>query len=135
MNLRSSVFRTGILSVRPLRHIYQLTNKLLSHSCFNPRLSWMEHFTTGDLWFEFRLWHKFFSQKIIKKLIDKCPIFSFRKYGHINRAELQPWFLHLQWKTCPWAEHTDYDEFIIIQKIIWKFLGCSVLKKIQIRYS
>ena len=24
-------------------------------------------------------------------------------------AELQPWFLHLQWGTCPWAEHSDDD--------------------------
>ena len=29
-------------------------------------------------------------------------------------AELQPWFLHLQWRTCPWAEHSDdeiYDKY------------------------
>ena len=25
--------------------------------------------------------------------------------------ELQPWFLCLQWKTCPWAEHSDDDKF------------------------
>ena len=24
-------------------------------------------------------------------------------------AELQPWFLCLQWRTCPWAEHSDED--------------------------
>ena len=24
-------------------------------------------------------------------------------------AELQPWFLRLQWRTCPWAEHSDDD--------------------------
>ena len=24
-------------------------------------------------------------------------------------TELQPWFLRLQWKTCPWAEHSDDD--------------------------
>ena len=24
-------------------------------------------------------------------------------------AELPPWFLHLQWRTCPWAEHS-YDD-------------------------
>ena len=27
--------------------------------------------------------------------------------------ELQPWFLRLQWKTCPWAEHSD-DDFILL---------------------
>ena len=26
--------------------------------------------------------------------------------------DLQPWFLHLQWKTCPWAEHAD-DEYLL----------------------
>ena len=26
---------------------------------------------------------------------------------HLLSAELQPWFLHLQWKTCPWAEHSE----------------------------
>ena len=25
-------------------------------------------------------------------------------------AELQPWCLSLQWKTCPWAKHSDYDD-------------------------
>ena len=25
-------------------------------------------------------------------------------------AELQPWFLHLEWKTDPWAEHSDDDD-------------------------
>ena len=29
-NLRSAVLRTGILTIRPLRHIYQLRNKPLS---------------------------------------------------------------------------------------------------------
>ena len=24
-------------------------------------------------------------------------------------AELQPWFLRLQWRTCPWAEYSDDD--------------------------
>ena len=33
-------------------------------------------------------------------------------------AELQPWFLHMQWRTCPWAEHPaddhddDHDKFV-----------------------
>ena len=27
---------------------------------------------------------------------------------HLYR--MQPWFLHLQWKTCPWAEHSDDDD-------------------------
>ena len=27
-------------------------------------------------------------------------------------AELQPWFLHLQRRTCPWAEHTDDDDVV-----------------------
>ena len=25
-------------------------------------------------------------------------------------AELQTWFLRLQWRTCPWAEHSDDDD-------------------------
>ena len=25
-------------------------------------------------------------------------------------AELQPWFLLLHWRTCPWAEHSDDDD-------------------------
>ena len=25
-------------------------------------------------------------------------------------TEMQIWFLHLQWKTCPWAEHSDHDD-------------------------
>ena len=28
-------------------------------------------------------------------------------------AELQPWCLNLQWKSCPWAEHSDDDDIII----------------------
>ena len=24
---------------------------------------------------------------------------------------LQPWFLYLKWKICPWAEHSDDDEY------------------------
>ena len=26
---------------------------------------------------------------------------------HLPSAELQPRFLRLQWRTCPWAEHDD----------------------------
>ena len=29
---------------------------------------------------------------------------SYRTYSSI--VKLQPWFLSLQWKTCPWAEHS-----------------------------
>ena len=25
-------------------------------------------------------------------------------------AEVQPWFLRLQWRTCPWAEYSDDDD-------------------------
>ena len=25
-------------------------------------------------------------------------------------TELQPWFLRLQWKICPWVEHSDDDD-------------------------
>ena len=25
-------------------------------------------------------------------------------------TELQSWFLRLQWKTCPWVEHSDDDD-------------------------
>ena len=28
---------------------------------------------------------------------------------HLPSAELQPWFLHFQWRTCPWAEDSDDD--------------------------
>ena len=34
LNLRSPVLRTGIFTIRPVRHIHQLRNKLLSHSYF-----------------------------------------------------------------------------------------------------
>ena len=39
LNLRFPVLRTGVLIIRPLRHIYQFRNTPLSHSHFNPRLS------------------------------------------------------------------------------------------------
>ena len=39
LNLRSLVLHTDVLTIRPLRHIYQLRNEPLSHSYFNPRLS------------------------------------------------------------------------------------------------
>ena len=29
---------------------------------------------------------------------------------HLPSAELQPWFLRFQWRTCPWAEHYEEDE-------------------------
>ena len=28
-------------------------------------------------------------------------------------AELQPRFLHLQWRICPWAEHSDDDDELL----------------------
>ena len=45
-------------------------------------------------------------------------------------AELQPWFLRLQWRNCPWAEHSDDDiyggkgwlgflDFLSGQKPLW----------------
>ena len=30
-------------------------------------------------------------------------------HTYLSLVKLQPWFLHLQWKTCPWAEHSDDD--------------------------
>ena len=27
-------------------------------------------------------------------------------------TKLQPWFLHLQWRTCPWAEHSEDDRAV-----------------------
>ena len=33
-------------------------------------------------------------------------------------AELQPMFLRLQWRTCPWAEHSDDDYYFYIIVII-----------------
>ena len=33
-------------------------------------------------------------------------------------AELQPWFLRLQWRTCPWAEHPDDDLAIQYSQIL-----------------
>ena len=28
----------------------------------------------------------------------------------LSSAELQAWFLRLQWRICPWAEHSDDDD-------------------------
>ena len=33
---------------------------------------------------------------------------SYRTY--LSLVKLQPWFLRLQLKTCPWAEHSDDDD-------------------------
>ena len=38
-NLTSPVLRTGVLTIRPLRHFYHLRKNLLSHSHFNQRLT------------------------------------------------------------------------------------------------
>ena len=29
---------------------------------------------------------------------------------YLSLVKLQPWFLRMQWKTCPWAEHSDDDD-------------------------
>ena len=33
---------------------------------------------------------------------------SYRTY--LSLVKLLPWFLRLQWKTCPWGEHSDDDD-------------------------
>ena len=33
-------------------------------------------------------------------------------------AELQPRFLCLQWRTCPWAEHSDVDDYMYLKIIL-----------------
>ena len=38
----------------------------------------------------------------------------------VPSAELQPWFLRLQRKTCPWAEHSDdADDDLLVFKIMF----------------
>ena len=34
-------------------------------------------------------------------------------------AELEPRFLHLQWRTCPWTEHSDDDNKYIIYSTLF----------------
>ena len=34
-------------------------------------------------------------------------------------VELQPWFLPLQWRTCPWAEHSDVDDPSILISVFF----------------
>ena len=34
---------------------------------------------------------------------------NYRTYPFL--VKLQPWFLSLQWKTCPWTEHSDDDYY------------------------
>ena len=41
----------------------------------------------------------------------------------LSSAELQPRFLRLQWKTCPWAEHShDVDDDYKLKKYHFKIL-------------
>ena len=48
-------------------------------------------------------------------------------------AELQPWFLYLQWKTCPWAEHSDDDMDVKLRRqaevmnINWKVRWSDIM--------
>ena len=34
--------------------------------------------------------------------------------AYLSLVKLQPWFPNMQWKICPWAEHSDVDDPIIL---------------------
>ena len=47
---------------------------------------------------------------------------GYRTYSIAALVKLQPWFLSLRWKTCPWAEHSDDITLHYINYIIYIYL-------------
>ena len=51
---------------------------------------------------------------------------SYRIY--LSIVKLQLWFISLQWKTCPWAEHSDDDDddvAVFINSLQWETCPCA----------
>ena len=52
----------------------------------------------------------------IQSLVKLQPLFLRFAMEDLHLAELQPRLLHLQWRTCPWAEHSDNDDHEVKNK-------------------
>ena len=53
------------------------------------------------------------------KITALVPEFAVK---YLHSAELQPKFLRLQWRTCPWAEHCDNDDSRLWKQKAYKIL-------------
>ena len=43
-------------------------------------------------------------------------------------VKLQPGFLSLRWKTCPWAEYSDDDRLLVIEPFIFNLSYMQISK-------
>ena len=52
----------------------------------------------------------YYNEENLKTLMKSVQRATGSYHNYLSLVKLLPWFLSLEWKICPWAEHSNDDE-------------------------